>query len=169
MSILCLRCKGARYSFRVPSFVCYLQARASQQGAAENGKKVLSQTVENLSKTKRDFTSYAQAGGISVIGTFTNGFVVVREYDEDQDLSDTETIQSDDAEDVSASAALVTSKRRGWGLALFGAKQNAGLKRRKEEKKPHFTLPRKSLSLSPLRLDHHPPGLKRRGSLEGTE
>ena len=113
-----------------------------------------------------------------LIGTFTNGSVVVREYRwtedevelpcEDQDLSDTETIRSGDAESIDIPATLVAPKRRGWGLALFGVKQNAIPKRRKE-KETRFTLHRKSLSLSPLRSDHHPPGLKKRGSLERTK
>ena len=106
------------------------------------------------------------------VGTFTNRSVVMREYrwteDEDQDLSDTETIRSGDAESVDISATLVAPKRRGWGLALFGVKQNAIPKRRKE-KEIRFTLHRKSLSLSPLQSDHHPPGLKKRGSLERTK
>jgi len=87
---------------------------------------------------------------------------------EDQDLSDTETIRSGDAESVDITATLVAPKRRGWRLALFGAKQDAIQKSRKE-KATHFTLRRKSLSLSPLRSDHHPPGLKKRGSLESTK
>ena len=87
---------------------------------------------------------------------------------EDQDLSDTEAIRSGDAESVDISATLVAPKRRGWGLALFGAKQNA-IKKRRKEKGTRSILHRKSLSLSPLRSDHHPPGLKKRGSLQSTK
>ena len=112
-------------------------------------------------------------------GMFTNKFVVVREYQctegeeglpcEDQDLLDAETAQTCDTESVDSTATLITAKRRGWGIALLDAMQNAVSKGCREEKQPHFTLPRKSLSSSPLRLDHHPPGLKKRGSRESTK
>jgi len=101
---------------------------------------------------------------------------LVREYrsdgellSEDQDSSDTESIQSRETESGDSPATPVTEKRRGWGHTLLGAVQNAVPKRRREEKQPHFSVPRKSYSLSPLRSNYHPPGLKKRGSRESTK
>ena len=82
---------------------------------------------------------------------------------EDQGLSDTETIQFGNDEDPSTS--LVAGKRRGWGHTLLDVMQNAVQKRQKEQKKNHSILHRTSLSLSPIRLGHRPPGLKRRESI----
>jgi len=112
----------------------------------------------------------------SADGTFTNVFLVVREYQctefededgplcEDQGSSDTETIQFDDDDDPSTT--LATGKRRGWGHTLLGVMQNAVQKRQKDHKKSHSSFHRNSLSLPPLRLGHRPPGLKRRRSRE---
>jgi len=112
--------------------------------------------------------------GHAADGTFTNCFLVVREYQctededgplcEDQVSSDAETIQFGDDEDPST--ALAAGKRRGWGHTLLDVMQNAVQKRQKEQKKAHSTLPRTSLSLPPIRLGHRPPGLKRPGSRE---
>jgi len=78
---------------------------------------------------------------------------------EDQGLSDTETIESCDAESVDGSVISTTAKRRGWGYALLGAVQNAVPKRSREEKLPRTVIvPRKPLSLNQFRLGHHPRG-----------
>jgi len=97
---------------------------------------------------------------------------LVREYqyteDEggDQGLSDTETIQSCDAECAGTPTLRSTVKRRGWRYALLGAVQNAVPKRSKEDKDFHTVTPRKPLSLTPFRFSHHPPGLRIRESRE---
>lgn len=87
---------------------------------------------------------------------------LVREYQYAEYESDVESTQSCDAGNVGGSPA----KRRGWGHALLDAVQNAVPKRPKEDKEPHTTPPRRSLSLTPFRLGHHPPGLKKPGSRE---
>jgi len=88
---------------------------------------------------------------------------------EEQDSSNMEITQPDDAESMDGPATLVRAKRRGWGFAILGAVQNAVPKRYKEGERPGSTLPRKSFSLSPLRLGHQPPGLKTQGSRENAK
>lgn len=83
---------------------------------------------------------------------------------EGRGFSDTESTDTGDPESADRSTISTMVKRRGWGHALLGAVQSAVPKRQKEEK--HFTSPRKPSSLTPLRLGHHPPGLRKRGSRE---
>ncbi|KAF9645097.1 hypothetical protein BDM02DRAFT_3131317 [Thelephora ganbajun] len=135
------------------------------------GRRYFPKRSRTLPKRNGSSPRMPRAGGISVD--------VVQEYRytedevelpcEDQGLSDTEIVQSGDAESVDSSTTLTTTKRWGWGYALLDAMQNAVPKRCREGEQPHFTFPRKSLSLTPLRFVHHPPGLKRQRSRESTK
>ena len=172
MRILCFRSRDPRTD---GSFHLSPQARTSQEGATKNREEVLSKTVENYAKTKWLFTSYVQVGSVFPYFGFSNGYIVVREYQytedesEDQGLSDTETTRSCDAECAGTSAIRSTVKRRGWRYALLGAVQNAVPKRSKEDKNLHTVVPRRPLSLTPFRFSHHPPGLRIRESRESLE
>jgi len=88
---------------------------------------------------------------------------------ENQGSSDTETIQSNESQSVDGSTTMPTAKQRGWGRVFLEAMQNAVPKRHREGKRPHFTLPRRSLSLSALRQDYYSPGLKKRGIRESVK